>query len=94
MPTYRFTWDHFSDEIVDPLARAEGFDGQRGAPARTFLSQTVLRPDDDFVRRHRELLIDIWLREHPGARTIVDRLIDEGIGPGGSPKRPAEYLTY
>ncbi len=95
MPAYRFTWDHFDQSTVDALAEATGHDPERhGEDTRAFLAARVKRPTPRFVREHKDVLVHHWLPTYKGARTIVDRLLDAGVGPMGSPRSQNGYVRY
>ena len=79
MPS-RFSWNAFDDKTVVALAAALQFDG-RGADARAWLAKQ--RPDDDFVKETKGVLERHWLPKYAGTKNIVERLLDEGIGPMG-----------
>lgn len=93
MPSYRFSWDTFSDRTILHLAKAIGFDGH-DEDARTWLSTTVKRPTPEFVGETKEVLQRAWLPDYPGAKEIVDRLLDIGIGPMGRPRSQRGYVGY
>ncbi len=80
MPTYRFSWTAFDDDVVQALARNEGW-GEGDDDARTWLASRIKRPNDEFVRRHKSTLAAVWLPSYPGTTLLVDRLRDAGIGP-------------
>lgn len=94
MPAYRFTWDRFTDETVDALADAIGY--EPGLPARTrreFLSTRVPRPDDAFVRLTKDVLARCWIPVYPAAKQLIERLSDD-VGPVRSPRTPADFTRY
>ena len=79
MPAYRFTWEHFEDRTVAALAGALGFDpAHHGGDARLFLHQRKKRPDDSFVREHKDVLVRDWLsivdivKDIPGAKVTQE----------------------
>ena len=95
MPAYKFTWDHFDDQTVKALAEAEGYEPRHhDLSARDYLAVRVKRPTDTFVYNHRDVLVRYWLPQYPGLKLIVDRLIDAGVGPMGSPRSTSGYLQY
>ncbi len=93
MPSYRFSWDTFNDRTVLHLANAIGFDGPF-AEARKWLSTKVKRPTPEFVGETKEVLQRAWLPEYAGAKEIVERLLDIGIGPMGRPRSQRGYVGY
>ena len=93
MPSYRFSWDTFNDRTVLHLANEIGFDGP-AAEARKWLSTKVKRPTPEFVGETKEVLQRAWLPEYAGAKEIVDRLLDIGIGPMGRPRSQRGYVGY
>lgn len=94
MPAYRFTWDHFSDETVLALADACGFDPDSGVSARAFLSKNFKRPNENFVQVTKDALARYWIPGYAGAKQIVDRLVDGGIGPMSNPRTASGYASY
>lgn len=94
MPAYRFSWDAFDEATVSALARAIGYaDTGAGAGARAWLAAQVARPNDDFVRKTKDVLERHWLPQYP-AGSIVERLLEDRIGPMGNPRTQAEYVAY
>jgi len=93
MPAYRFSWDAFDDRLVEALARNWDYSGDRQG-ARAWLSGFVKRPHDAFIRASKDVLVRTWLPEYDGAKQIVDRLLDAGIGPLGSPRSQTDYVRY
>lgn len=89
MPAYRFSWEAFDDDTVLALARNEGFEGAI-AGARAWLGQSVKRPNDDFVRRNKDVIARVWLPKYPGAVDMVSLLQYYDIGPGGGTLRSTE----
>jgi len=95
VPAYRFTWDHFEDHTLAALAEAIGFDPtHHGGDPRAFVSGRVKRPNERFVREHKDVLVHHWLPTYAGAKHIVDRLLDAGVGPLGSPRSTSGYVRY
>ncbi|KIG17736.1 DNA helicase [Enhygromyxa salina] len=96
MPAYKFTWDHFDDQTVTALAKAEGYDRDHHheLSARDYLAGQVKRPTGAFVSEHRDVLVRHWLPDYAGLKHIVDRLLDAGVGPLGSPRSKSGYLEY
>jgi hypothetical protein len=95
VPAYRFTWDHFSDETVRALAEAVGYDPKRHPlEPRSFLTKRVKRPSEAFVCDTKDVLARHWLPSYPGLKHVVDRLLDAGVGPMGSPRSTSGYLAY
>ncbi|MEO7507479.1 MAG: DEAD/DEAH box helicase [Pyrinomonadaceae bacterium] len=90
MPTYRFSWDSFDDRTVVGLAQDIGFRGDASA-AKKYLGEMRARPDDDFVRRTKNTLAQVWLPQHAriGA-AIVRQLFAMDIGPRGAMPEDAE----
>lgn len=93
MPRTRFSWAPFSDSTVRVLARELGFEGD-DRDAREWLGQEVRRPNEDFVRDTKDALARAWIPEYEGAKQIVEHLLENDIGPGGSPRSPSGYATY
>lgn len=89
MPSYRFSWDAFDDDTVLALARNEGFEGAFGG-ARGWLGDRVKRPNEEFVRRNKDVIARAWLPKYPGAIDLVSVLQCWGIGPGGGTLRTTE----
>jgi hypothetical protein len=95
MPRYRFSWDNFDDTTVKELADAYGFAQKGQQTAREWLATEVKRPNDAFVRATKTALEDVWLSKHPRtARSVVERLLVEGIGPRVEPSTDEEYVNY
>lgn len=95
MPAYRFTWDHFSDDVVRALADAIGYEpGRQELSHRAFLAKHVKRPDEAFVRDTKDVLARHWIPGYAGAKEIVERLLDAGVGPMGNPRSTSGYATY
>ncbi|MFV8752861.1 DEAD/DEAH box helicase [Nannocystaceae bacterium ST9] len=94
MPAYRFTWDHFSDTTVKALADAVGYTQKPGIGPRDFLASRVKRPNEEFVRQTKDVLVRHWLPSYAGAKQIVDRLLDAGVGPMGNPRSASGYAQY
>jgi superfamily II DNA or RNA helicase len=92
MPAYRFSWEPFDDATVTALAVALGHSGTPVA-SRDWLGATVRRPNEDFVRKTKDVLERHWLPLYP-AGSIVERLLEAGIGPMGTPKTQAEHVAY
>jgi superfamily II DNA or RNA helicase len=93
MPAYRFSWNAFDDATVTALAEAIGFRGGATADARAWLAERVARPNDDFVRKTKDVIERHWLPKYP-AGSIVERLLEAGIGPMGRPRTAAEHVAY
>jgi hypothetical protein len=95
VPAYRFTWDHFSDDTVRALAEAVGYEQERHPfDSRSYLAKRVKRPGEAFVRDTKDVLVRHWLPSYHGLKHIVDRLLDAGVGPLGSPRSTSGYLGY
>jgi hypothetical protein len=62
MRAYRFSCEPFDDRTVAALALAvdTGFRGDADQ-ARKYLTSHVKRPDDDFVRKTKDVIAKIWL---------------------------------
>ncbi|MEO7034255.1 MAG: DEAD/DEAH box helicase [Polyangiaceae bacterium] len=95
MPAYRFSWDAFDDRTVTALAVHVGYDPARDqTQARAFLEQRVKRPNSEFVGEVRDLLVNTWLPSYRGLDALVERLIEEGLGPNHRPRTPSGRLDY
>lgn len=95
MPRYRFTWDNFDDEVVEELAKAAGYQPGTPSSAREWLSSHVKRPNDQFVRDAKSTIENAWLKKWPRvARSIVEYLLVDGIGPRERPKTDDEYVAF
>ena len=94
MPAYRFTWDHFDASAIAGLAESLGHEADDGEDALAFLSERVKRPNERFVHAHKDALVHHWLPTYAGAKHIVDRLLDAGVGPMGSPRSQKGYVRY
>lgn len=91
MPAYRFSWDAFENATVAALADELG---HSGGGAREWLEEQVKRPTPEMVRATKDVLVHTWLPNYPGTKHIVDRLLDAGIGPMGSPSTREECVQY
>jgi len=95
MPQRRFEWDAFDEETVSALALALGYYGGASGGKREWLSQKVRRPTEDFVYATKHVLESMWLQKNPGiAKSIVDRLVADGIGPRIQPESDAEHIQF
>ena len=95
MPRYRFSWDNFDDETVGALAAACGYSPSDGQSPRAWLAENVKRPSDNFVRRTKTVLEDVWLPKHPRtAKQIVNFLAAIGIGPRVEPETIDGTVDY
>ena len=95
MPAYRFSWDAFDDRSVTALAVHLGYDPSRDTtPARAYLAQRVKRPTPEFVGDWRDVLVNTWLPEYRGLDLLVERLIEQGLGPGRRPRTVSGRLDY
>lgn len=94
MARYRFSWNAFDDNTVQALAQTLGLLNATSSNPRSWLTEKVKRPNDDFVRLTKKTLEQWWLPRYHGAESIVDYLIDADIGPIGNPKSQHEYVTY
>ncbi|HVT01744.1 MAG TPA: hypothetical protein VHL58_00030, partial [Thermoanaerobaculia bacterium] len=93
MPRYRFSWDAFSDEVVNALADAYGYADRRNELGpREWLTKAAARPDEVFVAATKTVLIDSWLAHYPGAQAVVEDLILRGLGPAN--RRPRSASGY
>jgi superfamily II DNA or RNA helicase len=92
VPAYRFSWDAFDDATVTALAETVGYCGS-GPDVRAWLGSHVKRPNDDFIQKTKDTIERHWLPKYP-AGSIVERLLEAGIGPMGSPKTQAEHVAY
>lgn len=95
MSPYRFSWNAFDDNTVQALAQTLGFQpNATSSNPRSWLTEKVKRPNDDFVRQTKRTLEQCWLPQYPGVKSIVDYLIDADIGPIGNPNSQNEYVNY
>ncbi len=94
MPPLRFRWDAFDSDAIRAFAQAWGHDPRQDPDARAWLQEALKRPTEDFVRKAKTVIEDVWLPTYPGTRAIVDRLIDAGIGPMNQPRSDKGYVDY
>ena len=95
MAAYRFSWDAFKDNTVAALAEAWGYDpDEHDGGARAWLGENVKRPHPEFIRATKDVLVTTWLSDYRGAKHIVERLIDAGVGPMGAPRAQSGYVAY
>ena len=93
MPAYRFSWDAFDNHTVNALAVLVGHQSSAGPP-RAFLAQRVKRPTAEFVGDARHVLVNTWLPEYGGLEALVDRLVEQGLGPGSRPRSTSGRVDY
>ena len=93
MPAYRFSWDAFDDHTVNALAVLVGHQSSAGPP-RAFLAQCVKRPNAEFVGDARHVLVNTWLPGYGGLEALVDRLVEQGLGPGSRPRSTSGRVDY
>jgi ATP-dependent helicase IRC3 len=90
MPAYRFSWDPFDDRTVAALVAELGFRGPTPR-AREYLTSQVKRPDEEFVRKTKDVIAKVWLPQQVGVgAAIVRELFDLQIGPMGAMPTDAE----
>lgn len=91
----RFSWDVFDDLTVLSLAKTLGFQGNL-SEAREYLGRHAQRPHDEFIRRTKDTLAGVWLRQYPAiAEAIVRELFDLAIGPMGRfPEDSTGWASY
>lgn len=79
MPRYRFSWDSFSDKVVDALAYAYGYREGEYLSRREWLSETVKRPHDRFVKKTKKTIEDFWLVDKPNLSRVYSSTVDQNI---------------
>jgi len=81
---------------VGGLAQAWGFEPDRwdGVSAREWLGEKAKRPTPEFVRVTKPVLEQTWLRNYTGAKQIVERLVENEIGPMNAPRSQRGYVDY
>lgn len=91
----RFSWDVFDDLTVLTLAKTLGFQGNL-PEAREYLGSHAQRPHDEFIRRTKDTLAEVWLKQNPAiAEAIVRELLALGVGPMGAlPQDPNGCASY
>ena len=96
MPRYRFSWDAFRDDTVSAFADAIGYNPSRTSKTpREYLEGKLKRPNDAFVKEHRDYIVDYWLRQREStARYVYQRLVDAGVGPQYRPRTHKGYLRF
>jgi hypothetical protein len=95
MSRYRFSWKAFDDDTVRALAEAWGHELDIDRESlREWLGTSVKRPTPDFVRVTKAVLEQTWLPKYPGVQQIVERLIEEQIGPMNLPRSQRGCVDY
>jgi superfamily II DNA or RNA helicase len=81
MPRYLFSWDAFDDALVLQIARERGETATTAAEARLQLTESILRPNQEFARAHKQLLIHWLAQEEKRTFEVVVQLQHLGLGP-------------
>lgn len=83
MPKYNFTWNNFDKQTILEFAQAMGCPEKTEELTRKFLIENIKRPNETFVKEHRQLVQSWLFDENRGGRylrNVVKQLIHHGFG--------------
>lgn len=97
MPRYLFSWDAFESGLILQIARERGETATTAAEARVQLAESVARPNQEFARAHKELLIQWLAQEEKRTLDAVVQLQHLYLGPTtehiGTVPKAVEFLS-